>query len=584
MRLVGVTKWVSGAAMLAAAGGLFSGGCSASSGSGSGVNNGGNGGNGGSGNNGGTGGDGFGAFGGSGGQIDGGGGSGGNSGGIPESCAQAQAQKSYLGCEYWPTVTNNAGLDDGFEFAVVAANPTKSNADVTVEFQGQVLATRTIAPGQLDTIRLPWVTALKQTFPNFTSGLVQAGAFHVTSSVPITLYQFNPLEFERPGDANCPAPCNSFTNDASLLIPTTALGSDYYVMSYPTHHVGQGPTGLGPSQWNDAPGFLAVTATEDGTDVTVNSSAYVRSGNGVSALSPGQQGTYSLNRGDVLVLSSGVMPEQKTPQPNKPCGTEVTGLGSEATLCPSPKEYDLTGSRITSNKPISVIGGHDCTFVPYSRFACDHLEESMFPTETLGQDLVVTAPQAVASIQSNPGQADNMFVRVMSAADGNKIDFEPAVNPSVTLNAGEWVEIGPITSDFRIQSDNRVMVSQYMVGENFSGQSAGAGDPSLSIAIPVEQYRLEYTFLAPTTYTYNFVNVVAPPGAVISIDGAPIDQSRFTPIGNSGFNVARVQVPGGAHAMKGDKNFGIVVYGYASYTSYMYPGGLNLEKVEIVPR
>ncbi|MEZ4371226.1 MAG: IgGFc-binding protein [Polyangiaceae bacterium] len=575
-----MSKWVSGVAVVAAAGGLFAGGCSASSGGGSEV------GNGGSGNSGGSGGDGgFGAFGGSGGQIDGGGGSGGgNAGGIPETCAQAQAQKSYLGCEYWPTVTSNAGLDEGFEFAVVAANPTKSDATVTVEFQGQMLASTTIAPGGLDTIRLPWVTALKQTFPNFTSALVQSGAFHVTSSVPITLYQFNPLEFERPGDANCPAPCNSFTNDASILLPTTALGSDYYVMSYPTHHVGIGPTGFGPTSWNDAPGFLAVTATEDGTQVTVNSAAYVRSGTGVSALTPGQQGSYSMNRGDVLILSSGTMPAQATPQPNRPCGTELVGVGQEATLCPSPKEYDLTGSRITSNKPISVIGGHDCTFVPYSRFACDHLEESMFPTETLGQDLVVTAPQSVAAIQSNPGQPDNMFVRVMSAADGNTIDFEPAVNGSVTLNAGEWIEIGPITSDFRIQSDDRIMVSQYMVGENFSGQSVGAGDPALSIAIPVEQYRLEYTFLAPTTYTYNFVNVVAPPGANITIDGTAIDQGRFSPIGNSGFNVARVQVPGGAHAMKGDKNFGIVVYGYASYTSYMYPGGLNLEKVEIVPR
>ena len=32
-----------------------------------------------------------------------------------------------------------------------------------------------------------------------------------------------------------------------------------------------------------------------------------------------------------------------------------------------------------------------------------------------------------------------------------------------------------------------------------------------------------------------------------------------------------------------DKNFGIVVYGYGSYTSYMYPGGLNLETVVITP-
>lgn len=568
------TRWlVSGVALIGAAA-LVAAGCSASSGGGSGVNGGGGSQNGGSG---GAAGGGFGAFGGVGGLVGGGGGSGAtNSGGIPESCDEARIQKSYLGCEYWPTVTSNSGLDTRFEFAVVAANPTKSPAEVVVDFQGQELNRVTIAPGGLETIRLPWVTALKQTSPDATSVLVPRGAFHVTSSVPITLYQFNPLEFQIGQE-------NSFTNDASLLIPTTALGKDYYVMSYPTHHIGQGPIGGPPQVWIDTPGFLSVTATEDGTKVDVASSAYVRAGNGVSALSPGQTGSYDLNKGDVLVLASGKMPAQQTPEPGRPCGTQLNGAAN-VTMCPSPKTYDLTGSRVTSNKPVSVIGGHDCTFVPFSRFACDHIEESMFPTETLGQDLVVTAPQAVAGIQSNPGQADNMFVRVMSAADNNTINFEPAVSQTVTLNAGEWIEIGPITSDFRVQSDDRIMVSQFMVGENFSGQSVGAGDPSLSIAIPVEQYRLEYTFLAPATYTYNFVNVVAEPGANISIDGTPIDAGRFTAIGNSGYSVARVQVPGGAHSMKGDKNFGIVVYGYASYTSYMYPGGLNLEKVTIVPR
>lgn len=562
---------VSGVALFGAAA-LVAAGCSASSGGGSGVNGEGGSQNGGSG---GAAGSGFGAFGGSAGSVDGGGGSGAtNSGGIPETCDQARTQKSYLGCEYWPTVTSNSGLDTQFEFAVVAANPTKSPAEVVVDFQGQELARRTLAPGALETFLLPWVTALKQTDPS--SALVTRGAFHVTSSVPITLYQFNPLEFQI-------GTTNSFSNDASLLIPTTALGSDYYVMSYPTHHVGQGPIGGSPQVWIDAPGFLSVTATEDGTQVDVTTTAYVRAGNGVGAMSPGQTGTFNMNQGDVLVLASGVMPTQETPEPGRPCGTQLNGA-AEVTMCPSPKTYDLTGSRVVSNKPVSVIGGHDCTFVPFSRFACDHIEESMFPKETLGQDLVVTAPQAVAGIQSNPGQPDNMFVRVMSAADNNTINFEPAVSQTITLNDGEWVEIGPITADFRVQSDDRIMVSQFMVGENFSGASAGAGDPALSIAIPVEQYRLEYTFLAPQTYTYNFVNVVAEPGANITIDGTPIDAGRFTAIGNSGYSVARVQVSGGAHSMKGDKNFGIVVYGYASYTSYMYPGGLNLEKVTIIPR
>ena len=122
-----------------------------------------------------------------------------------------------------------------------------------------------------------------------------------------------------------------------------------------------------------------------------------------------------------------------------------------------------------------------------------------------------------------------------------------------------------------------------MVGENFSGTSVGAGDPALSIAIPKEQYRVAYTFLAPSTYTYNFVNVVSEAGANVTIDGVTIPSSEFFPIGGTGLSVARHQITGGAHSMSGDKNFGIVVYGYGEYTSYMYPGGLNLETVVITP-
>ena len=43
-------------------------------------------------------------------------------GGVPQTCAAALAQQSYIGCEYWPTITSNSQLFDGFEFAIVAAN------------------------------------------------------------------------------------------------------------------------------------------------------------------------------------------------------------------------------------------------------------------------------------------------------------------------------------------------------------------------------------------------------------------------------------------------------------------------------
>lgn len=513
----------------------------------------------------------------------------GKTGGVPATCTEAIEQQSYIGCEYWPTVTSNAGLYDAFEFAIAAANPGKGNdALVTVERNGAVVAQFSVAPGQLQVMPLPWVDELKGNDAagdgsGITSVLSKGGAYKVTSNFPIVLYQFNPLEFQLASTpADCPnaaalGGCYSFTNDASLLLPKTVLREEYYVMSYPTLHIGFAAF----SSWYNLPGFVAITATEDGTTVQVTSTASVRSGTGVAALNAGGTGTYTLDAGDVVMLQSGTPPATLTNQPGQPCVVDPTqGLD----LCPSGKDFDLTGSHIVSDKPVSVIGGHDCTFVPYSSFACDHIEESIFPVDALGQDLVVTAPRSVLSAEdAPPGVADNMYLRVLSAADGNTITFDPAVSPSVTLNAGQWVEVGPIAQDVRVKAGNRILVGQYMVGENFTGMSVGGGDPSMAIAIPTEQYRVEYTFFAPATYTYNFVNVVAPPGATITIDGAAIAASEFSPIGNSGLSVARHAVTGGSHSMIGDANFGISVYGYGSYTSYWYPGGLNLEDVTIVP-
>jgi hypothetical protein len=507
------------------------------------------------------------------------------SGGVPQTCAAAVELQSYIGCEYWPTISSNSQLYSGFEFAIVAANPTDSPSTVTVTRGTQQVAQTEVAPGGLQTIKLPWVMELKQQDPAFdgsgiVSALVPDGAYKVSASVPITLYQFNPLEFElNPPPSDCPDPtlmgtCNSFTNDASLLLPTTALRNDYFVMSAPALHLGQ--FGI---QWINLPGSTMITATEDATKVTVISSAYTKPGNGVTAMSPGSQSTFDLNAGDVLALITADPPDAETSLPGKPCITQPNGL----TACPTGPEYDLTGTRVSSDKPISVIGGHDCTFMPYSNYACDHLEESMFPVETLGKDLIVTAPHSVAAIDTNPGQPDFMFVRVLSATDANEITFDPPVNPPVTLNSGQWLEIGPVSQDFRVLAKNKISVAQYMVGEDFSGVSVGAGDPAISVAIPGEQYRVAYTFLAPTTYTHNFVNIVAKPGSNVTIDGQPVPDAEFTAIGATGFGVARHKIPGGAHSMKGDQNFGIVVYGYGSYTSYMYPGGLNLETVVIVP-
>jgi hypothetical protein len=65
---------------------------------------------------------------------------------------------------------------------------------------------------------------------NLQSGIYRAasnqGAFHIQTSLPVTVYQFSPYDFTIGGT-------NSYSNDASLLLPATVLSGNYMVMGRP---------------------------------------------------------------------------------------------------------------------------------------------------------------------------------------------------------------------------------------------------------------------------------------------------------------------------------------------------------------
>jgi hypothetical protein len=125
------------------------------------------------------------------------------------------------------------------------------------------------------------------------------------------------------------------------------------------------------------------------------------------------------------------------------------------------------------------------------------------------------------------------------------------------------------------------MVGQFLVGQDYAGSGSsgaeGQGDPAMSLAIPSEQFRTDYTFLAPSSYPTSYVAVTAANGSTVTLDGTPV--SGFAPVGSTGFGTTNVMIPPGRHSITGSQPFGIVVYGYGSYTSYMYPGGLDLEAI-----
>ena len=224
----------------------------------------------------------------------------------PKTCEEAAAAKSYVGCEFWPTVTAN-GVWEVFDFAVVVANTGEVEVEVTVDRGGSLFASESIPVNGLATIYLPWITELKGPEVDSRGGVgaitqsmrVPNGAYHLSSSHPVTVYQFNALEYapregrlEKTGHSVqpcCPVgpmECFSCTNDASLLLPATAQTGNFRVPGY--YAVQAGNQGA----------FMSMTGFEDGTEVNValGPAAQSLAGPGIGSAGFGGQLTLSLNR------------------------------------------------------------------------------------------------------------------------------------------------------------------------------------------------------------------------------------------------------------------------------------------------
>ncbi len=143
-----------------------------------------------------------------------------------------------------------------------------------------------------------------------------------------------------------------YTSDGFLALPVHLLGTDYQVASYadPTNNTSQ-----------FLPSYTSIIGVYDNTKVTFK----LGGTNDSKALFPsdtlrfGQTREYSLNSGDVLL---------------------VAGIGAN---------NDLTGSTINADKPVAVISGNFCTYVPTWNSACDFTIEQEIPQNYWGKEIVV---------------------------------------------------------------------------------------------------------------------------------------------------------------------------------------------------
>ena len=309
-----------------------------------------------------------------------------------------------------------------------------------------------------------------------------------------------------------------FTTDAFLGLPTDALGTTYRVISY------DAAFGAGPE--------AAVVAAANDTTVTITPTAALTNGKPA-----GEPFEVELDLGEAYQMVASA---------------------------------DLTGTLITSDKPVAAFGAHTCANVPVSKPYCDHLVEQLTPVDAWGRRFV-TMPLATRS-------GGDTF-RVLAAEDDTTVSING--DPVATLDAGGFHE-QLIGGPAAVNADKPILVVQYSNGSTFDNT---VSDPFMVIVPPYEQFQEGYTVATPASgFAHNFLNLVVPSAAdaAVSLDGELLAEDTFHPIGNSGLVGAQIEVGLGDHRIEGPLPFGVIVYGFDADDSYGYSGGLAMGEVATV--
>ena len=319
------------------------------------------------------------------------------------------------------------------------------------------------------------------------------------------------------------------TSDGALGIPVEALGLEYYAADYD-------PPSSNPG------GQLSVVATVDGTTVTITPSVDL-----VGHLA-GIPFNVALDRGEAYF------------------GQTATG-----------SSVGLTGTHVSATQPVGVSNGAYCLNVPAPTPACDHLFEVATPVQSYGIEFLA------ANLPSRP---DGTVYRILAASAATDVTLDGVPITGSPIDAGEFLEVGPLTGNHVFASSAPVLVTHYVTGSSSPG-TGGAGDPSMCNLIPTERFLTDTrfsTFLggawASSALTQHYLLVFAADAdtATITLNAVPIGSGSFTSIPGTGHSVATLNVPAGTYRTESTSGHGVLVLGLSNGPeSYYMPAGTALE-------
>ena len=233
---------------------------------------------------------------------------------------------------------------------------------------------------------------------------------------------------------------------------------------------------------------------------------------------------------------------------------------------------DITGTSIVSNKPLTVISGHECGNVPDNIRYCEHLTEQIPPTVNWGQQYLLT-PYFGKPIQ---------YYKIIAGESQTTYNLTCGRYNTTThylKRPGNFFTHSTGSNYCSISSNKPVLVTQFG-----SGYEQGfTGDPVISLAPSVDQYTHDMAFVSPniSDITSHYINIATTSSNTILLDGVPLpltwnaiyDHKNNIAGYGTQLAIASSDIP---YTLTSHSKFSTLVYGFGFTVGYSYNARVNL--------